>query len=125
MSQNIWDDLWGDTPEPEIAPKSFNAMKLALYFKDKFQLADWSGFGVTNVRALAGALSPWRTKTDADTIVTMMDAYLTDPTLRGKNPGWQDFLYRAEQIHAKLNPSLVKDKWDLLEEEWDAAHRDV
>jgi hypothetical protein len=123
VSPGAWGDLWDDTSEEEVVPKSsFNSMKLAEYFRKRFQAAAWSGFGVINVRAMAGSLTNWKDKTDSATMMSMMDLYMQDASLRGKNPGWQDFLYRAEQISAKLAPVVVEDKWDRLEREWEEKH---
>lgn len=120
MSQEVWDDLWGDSKEEEIAPKSsFNSIELATYFRKIFQAAKWSGFGVVNICTFAAALTHWKTKTDSATMRSMMDLYVTDASLRGKNPGWQDFLYRAEQISAKLTVIEPEDKWAKYEREWE------
>lgn len=121
-AQNIWDDLWGDSEKEEIAPESsYNSNYLAKYFQDRFFEAPWqSGFGMVNLRALAGALAKWKPKTDFDTVKAIIDRYMTDQSFRGKNPGWQDFLYNAERIAQSLLP--VKDKWDLMEEEWEKKY---
>lgn len=123
-SQNIWDELWGDSEKEEIAPKSsYNSVKLAQYFQTKFFSAAWhSGFGMVNQRALAGALAKWKPRTDSDTVKVMIDRYMDDESFRGKNPGWQDFLYNAERISESLKPVEIKDKWDLLEEELERKH---
>jgi len=123
-TQDIWDDLWGSPDEPEVPIKSsYNSNHLARYFQDKLFAAPWySGFGMVNLRALAGALAKWKSKTDSDTVRAMMDRYMEDASLRGKNPGWQDFLYNSERIAQHLKPVVVKDKWDLLEEEWENNH---
>jgi hypothetical protein len=123
VSPGAWGDLWDDSDKEEIVPQSsFNSMKLAEYFRKRFQAAAWSGFGVVNSRAMAGSLTNWKDKTDSDTMMSMMDLYMKDASLRGKNPGWQDFLYRAEQINAKLHPVLVEDEWDKIEREWEEKH---
>lgn len=125
MSQNIWDDLWGSSSKEETAPKSsFNAMELAKYFQSEFQNAQWhSGFGLINVRALAGAIAKWKSRSDADTVRSMINLYMSDASVRGKNPGWTDFLVQAEQIHAKLKPATpAPNKWDLMEQEWERKY---
>jgi hypothetical protein len=125
MSQDIWDDLWGDSKEEEIAPKSsFNSIKLAQYFQEQFMKAPWQkGFGIVNLRVLGAALAKWKTTADSDTVKAMIDRYMSDPDMRGTNPGWPDFLYHAEQIAASLSntgeKTQLKDKWDLMEEEWE------
>jgi hypothetical protein len=52
----------------------------------------------------------------------MVDLYMSDASVRGKNPGWTDFLGHAEQISAKLNPSSKKSEWDLIQEEWEKEY---
>lgn len=123
-SQDLWDDLWGSPKEEEIPIKSsFNSVKLAQYFQDKFIGATWhSGFGMVNVRALSGQIAKWKSRTDSDTVKAMIDLYMEDSSLRGPNPGWTDFLRQAEQISARLNPVAAKSEWDLIEEEWEQKH---
>lgn len=125
MTQNIWDDLWGSPKKEEVPAKSsFNARELAKYFQDQFIGAEWhSGFGMVNVQALSSHIAKWKSRSDSATVRAMIDLYMTDASMRGKNPGWQDFLGHAEQIHAKLNASPEKDDdWDKfmrqLEEEY-------
>ena len=115
-SQNIWDDLWGSPNEEEIPIKSsYNAVKLARYFQDQFIGAPWhSGFGMVNIKALAAQLAKWKSRTDSATVRAMIDLYMTDATMRGKNPGWTDFLGHAEQISAKLKPQSTEDEWERL-----------
>ena len=119
-ADEAWNDIWGDS-DKEITPmSSYNSMKLAQYFRNKFQAASWNqGFGVTNMKALAGAFAQWKGKQEAVTVMAMVDKYMADPSLRGKNPGWSDFIFRAEQIAASLSSVPVKDKWTLMEEEWE------
>jgi len=123
-AQNIWDDLWGSPEEPEVPIKaSYNSNHLAKYFQDKLFAAAWySGFGMVNLRALAGALAKWKTHTDSDTVRTMINCYIAEENFRGKNPGWQDFLYNAERIATSLKEVPSKDKWDLMEEEWEKKY---
>lgn len=129
-AQNIWDDLWG-SPEEEapIKPSTYNSVKLARYFRHAITQAPWHrGFAMVNERALAGALAQWKSKTNHDTVLSMMDAYMADETLRGKNPGWQDFLYRAEQIASSLTSTgekTQKSVWELEEEKWNLEHPDA
>lgn len=124
MSQDIWADLWGSPKEEEVPIKSsYNSIHLAKYFQDKFLEAQWhQGFGMVNIRAMAGALAKWKSRTDSDTVRAMMDKYMEDAQFRGRNPGWQDFLYNAERIAEALKPQQVKDKWDLMEEEWEKKY---
>lgn len=127
-SQNIWDDLWG-SPEKEEVPikSSYNSIELARYFQESFIGAEWqSGFGMVNIRALAGALAKWKSHADSATVKSMVDLYMSDAQYRGTNPGWQDFLYHAEQIATSLlntgENTQPKDKWDLMEEEWEKKY---
>ena len=115
-SQNIWDDLWGSPKEEEVPIKpSYNSVELAKYFQDKFIGAEWhSGFGMVNIQALAAQFAKWKSRTDSATVRAMIDLYMTDATMRGKNPGWTDFLGHAEQISAKLKPQSTEDEWERL-----------
>jgi hypothetical protein len=119
-SQDIWDDLWGSPEEKEIPVKSsYNSIDLAKYFQDKFIGAPWhSGFGMVNVKALAAQFAKWKSRTDSATVRAMIDLYMTDASLRGKNPGWTDFLTQAEQINAKLTPTEKTSEWDDMWEDW-------
>jgi hypothetical protein len=120
-SQEIWDDLWGSPNKKEVPIKSsFNSVALAKYFQDKFIGAKWhSGFGMVNIQALAAQFAKWKSRTDSDTVRAMIDLYMTDASVRGKNPGWTDFLGHAEQINTKLNPVKSEEIWDRLQEEWE------
>lgn len=123
---NIWDDLWKKSEPETKKPSSYNSMQLAVYFQERFIAAPWqNGFGLINVRALAGSLAKWKSHAEHATVLAMIDRYMDDPEVRGKNPGWQDFLYHAEAISAKLKPEVKKDKWDLLEERWNLEHPDA
>lgn len=115
-SQDIWDDLWGSPKEEEVPTKpSFNSVELAKYFQDKFIGATWhSGFGMVNIQALAAQFAKWKSRTDSATVRSMIDLYMTDASVRGKNPGWTDFLGHAEQISAKLSPQSEEDEWERL-----------
>jgi len=115
-SQNIWDDLWGSPKEEEVPIKSsYNSVVLARYFQDQFIGAEWhSGFGMVNLKALAAQFAKWKSRADSDTVKAMIDLYMTDASVRGKNPGWTDFLGHAEMISAKLKPSTGEDEWTRL-----------
>lgn len=122
MTDSVW-DMWKDEKEEVTPPPSFNARELAKYFQDQFIGAPWhSGFGMINVQALSGAIAKWKSRTDSDTVKAMIDLYMTDASVRGKNPGWTDFLAHAEQINAKLTAKPTKSEWDLIEEEWERTH---
>lgn len=120
-SQNIWDDLWGSPKEEVPIKSSYNSVTLAKYFQDKFIGAEWhAGFGMVNLQALAAQLAKWKPRTDSATVKAMIDLYMTDASLRGKNPGWTDFIRQAEQIHARLKPAEPeKSEWDLIREQWE------
>jgi hypothetical protein len=130
----LWDDLWGDS-EKELAPvASYNSNKLARYFQDKYQSAPWNtGFGIVNQRALAGTFAKWKGKHDPKTITAMIDLYMEDERFRGKNPGWSDFLFHAEQLGKAVlgmartilytgEKSQPKDRWTMMQEEWERQH---
>ena len=123
-AQDIWDDLWGSPKEEEIPIKSsYNSIELAKYFQDKFIEAKWhSGFGMVNMKALAAQFAKWKSRADSATVKAMIDLYMTDESLRGKNPGWTDFLGHAEQINAKLTAKPAKNEWDLIQEEWEREY---
>lgn len=120
---DLYKELWGSSEE-EAPTVSFNAMSLARHFKKQFDLALWSGFGMVNLTALAAQFNRWKGKVDQETIKSCIDLYMNDPELRGKNPGWQDFLYRLEQIHAKLGAVPTEDKWARIEREWEEKYGD-
>lgn len=123
MTESPW-DMWKDEKgEVTSPPPSYNPMKLAIYFQDKFIGAEWhSGFGMVHVKALAAQFAKWESRTDSATVRAMIDLYMSDHTVRGKNPGWTDFLGHAEQINAKLKPQSTEDEWTrlarLVEEEY-------
>jgi hypothetical protein len=130
MSQELWDDLWGSPKEEEVPSKSFNSMTLAKYFRDGLMKASWyKGFGMVNMLALAKNIKAWKDQGE-ERIKLLIDTYLTDESLRGKNPGWQDFLYNAERIAESLDrkPS-TKDysgtNTDKEYEEWLKANGDA
>lgn len=106
-SQNLWDDLWG-SPEPEIPMKSFNSIKMAQYFQERLFDASWStGFASVDIRALSSQLVKWRNNgATAEDVTAMIDLYMSDNTMRGKVPGWKDFLYRREQLSEHLKKSV-------------------
>lgn len=130
MSQEFWDDLWGSPKEEEVPSKSFNSVTLAKYFREEMLKSKWyKGFGMVNILALAKAIKAWQDQGE-DRVKQLIDKYLTDDTVRGRNPGWQDFLYNAEKVAEALDrmPS-VKDysgtNTDTEYEEWLKAHGDA
>jgi hypothetical protein len=102
---DVMKDLWGPS-EDEVAPSGvvWNVVSVAQYFDRKVRSAPWSnGFNLTHITALAGQLKKWRTagKTEQE-VKALMEVYFTEPLARGVNPGWKDFLSRAEQISVML-----------------------
>lgn len=98
-SQNIWDDLWG-SPEPEVPIKSsYNSIHLAQYFQEELNRAPWyNGFGIINMRALAGQISKWKGKVTHDQVKQMVDLYLSDRKYRSLTPSWLDFVARRDEL---------------------------
>lgn len=125
-SQNIWDDLWGSSEEETpIKSSSFNSIKMAQYFQERLFAATWStGFAAVNIRAMAGQFSQWkRNGATKEDIEEMINVYMIDSDCRGKNPGWQDFLSRREQIAQSIVQHNEKmealDNYDKRMEEYD------
>lgn len=123
-SQDFLDDLWGSSKEEAPAKSStFNSVKLALYFEHKLQDSSWyTGFGIVNRRALAGAFARWKQSgLTSDQAYAMVDAYMGHADLRSKAPGWQDFINRRDAILAHLTKHLHEpvDKWADAEAEYD------
>lgn len=121
-NQDFLDELWGASSEAPQKPSTFNSVKLALYFRERFFEVTWtSGFASTDVNALAGALAKWKKAGAlADDVIAMIDKYMDDPSVRGKNPGWRDFLYHKEQISAALAKTEKTSVWSDRVEESDA-----
>lgn len=127
-SHTLWDDLWG-SPEPEVPIKSstFNSVKMAQYFQRCLFDAYWStGFASVNLKALSGQFAQWKKNgATSDQVTAMIDLYMLEPTMRGKVPGWQDFLSRREQLASYLSNTGEKsqekplDNWDRREAEYD------
>lgn len=122
VSQNIWDDLWGSPDEEEAPIKSstFNSITLAQYFQRQYSASKWlKGFASVNIRALAGQFAQWKKGgMSAEQVTSMIDAYMVESSLRGNNPGWQDFLYRSEQIAQYLGKSeQVQEELDKIDQE--------
>lgn len=121
-SQDFLDDLWGTSSEVPHKPSVFNSVKMAQYFQQRFFESEWtSGFASVNVQALSGALAKWKKAGAlAEDVTAMIDRYMDDPAVRGKNPGWQDFIYRKEQIAAALAKTEKTSVWSDRVEETDA-----
>lgn len=119
---DIWDDLWG--PSEEVAPpESFNALKLARYFRNKYEKAPWNGgMGSINMLAFAAQIKRWKGNVEHDTVIKVMDAYFDDASNRGKNPGWQDFVFRANVILQKLGTPALEDEWTIIQKQWEREH---
>ncbi len=109
---DVKNDLWGPS-ESEAALLGFwNANDMAEYFRVAMTKSSWySGVGSYNSRAMAASFKKWREagKTEED-VKALIDCYHDTPEARGTNPGWKDFLYRAEAISAMLRkPEPVKE----------------
>lgn len=117
--EDVLSDLWGDSSDEESPPVvQWNAMGLARHFDRALRSAPWhNGYAMTNMRALAGQLKKWKTdgKTEEE-VRALIDFYMSDVTARGYNPGWKDFLYRAEQNSAKLTPKEVETAKEEIKE---------
>ena len=109
-------DLWGPS-ESEAALLGFwDATKMAEYFYLAMKQADWySGVGGMNRLAMATNFKKWReTGKTEEEVRKLIDFYHYQPDARGLNPGWRDFLYRAEQISAMLpKPEPEKEETPL------------
>lgn len=101
MVSDVW-DMWKELEEPEPVVVKFNSNTLATYFQRQFSRAAWSsGFALSNHAALRGAFAKWKKAgATAEQVTAMIDAYMSQPELRGSNPGWKDFLYQREKIAA-------------------------
>lgn len=106
---DVLSDLWGDSSD-EGSPSvvQWNAMELAKYFDRELRSAPWhQGFSMTNMRALAAQLKKWKTDgKEEEEVRRLIDFYMNDASARGLNPGWKDFLYRAEANSAKIAPKV-------------------
>ena len=130
--EDVMSELWRDEDftSPAIGfggreKVAWDAKKMARYFESSLFDAKWhKGFVMVNIEALARQLCKWREsgKTEAE-VRALIDTYMTVPEARGFNPGWKDFLYRAEKIAGMLSPEViqepVKDKDALLDEAWE------
>lgn len=109
---DVLSDLWGDSSSEEPPTGvSWNASKMAQYFDKQTRHAPWTnGFIMTNVTVLSGYLKKWREagKTEAE-VRELIDFYVSTAEARGRNPGWKDFLARAEMNSGMLHkPEPVK-----------------
>lgn len=115
-SQDFLDDLWGSSEEKTPTKSSkYNSVDLSIYFRDSLINASWyKGFGIVNLRALAGQFAKWKkTGLTRDQAYGMVDAYMSTYTLRGNAPGWQDFVNNRDKILGAV------DKKPEAVEEWD------
>jgi hypothetical protein len=124
VNEEFLKDIWGPS-EIEVAPSgvTWNALKMAQYFQNELFKQHWcKGFAMVNVRALSSALSKWRTQgKTSEQVTALIDTYMSDASVRGQNPGWQDFLYRAEKISARVPETRQKTKMELLEEAYEVG----
>lgn len=121
---DVINDLWG-TPEVEESPAfvddKWNALKMAKYFEAEMFKQKWAtGFAYVNVIALTSIMKKWKSQgKKASEVQALIDSYMKDDSLRGRNPGWQDFAYRAEEIHAKVAATPPKSRTELLEDAYE------
>lgn len=113
-------ELWGDSSSEEPPTGVlWSAPKMARYFDTQTRHAPWTnGFIMTNTQALAAQLKKWREsgKTEAE-VKELIDFYVSSAEARGFNPGWKDFLYRAEKNSAMLRkPEPVKEEPPMKEQ---------
>lgn len=125
----MWQDEEADAPSPAIGfggreKVAWNATKMAQYFEKKLFAARWhKGFVSVNIQALSTQFIKWRNRGKTEEEVrTLIDKYMSDEKHRGQNPGWRDFLTRADRIAATVAPTAPEkpsnDLQALLEEAW-------
>src|SRR6266446_4498574 len=120
MNDEFLNDLWGSSDEDiPIKSDNFNSNLLSKEFQDALHRASWSsGFGMVNQRALASQFATWkRHGATMEEVRSMIKLYMSDESMRGNNPGWQDFLLHREQLSATLR--RPKSRTDLLEEAYE------
>lgn len=117
-------DLWG-SPDVEEAPavvdENWNSLKMAKYFESEMFKQNWAtGFAYVNVMALTNVMKKWKAQgITASQVRELIHAYMTDTSLHGKNPGWQDFAYRAQGISAQRVSEPSKSRTELLEDAYE------
>lgn len=116
--------VWGPSESeeaPAVVDDKWNALKMAKYFETEMFKQKWAtGFAYVNVRALTSIMQKWKSqgKTGPE-VQSLIDTYMRDDSTHGRNPGWQDFAYRAEEIHAKASVKVSKSPTELLEEAYE------
>lgn len=119
-------DLWG-SPDVEEAPAvvddKWNALKMAKYFETELFKQKWAtGFAYVNVIALTNVMKKWKAQgITGSQVRELIDTYMADTSLHGKNPGWQDFAYRAQGIHAQASAKPSKSRTELLEDAYETG----
>ena len=125
VSQDAWDDLWGSSEEKApTKSSSYNSVNLARYFQEQLLRSSWyRGFGVVNIQVLASQFAKWKNVVTADRLTAMIDFYMNTADQRGNAPGWQDFVYRRDQLLSALLKSEEQeqelDNYELRMEEYD------
>lgn len=125
VSQDAWDDLWGSSEEEApIKSSSYNSVKLAKYFQESLLRSQWyRGFGIVNIAALSSHFAKWKKTITVDQATAMVDLYMNSADQRGKAPGWEDFVYRRDQLLAALTEKEEiqeeLDSYDRRMEEYD------
>lgn len=127
---SVW-AMWQDTDDsgPAIGfggreKVAWNATKMAQYFEKKLFEAKWHrGFVSVNIGALSTQFIKWRNrgKTEEE-VQSLIDLYMTVESSRGSNPGWRDFLSRADRIAATVTSEAPQggseDREALLDQAW-------
>lgn len=129
---NVW-AMWQDEEETSPSPAigfggrekvAWDSNKMSRYFEKKLFEARWhKGFVVVNHFAMKSHFTKWRDrgKKTEEEVKGIIDAYMSREDLRGRTPGWRDFLYRAEAVAEALNVPVTsqEQKRTLLEEAWE------
>lgn len=130
-SQDILSDLFGGSSEKEVplgrsgTRVAWDTKKMATYFERSLSRAKWyKGFIFVNKMAMASQFGLWRNsgKTEAD-VKALIDLYMKEDTPRGRVPGWRDFLYRAEQLAARVDTIASVTSEEVEEDPLDRAMR--
>lgn len=118
MNEDFYKELWGSSEEaaPSVV-KGMNSVAIAKEFERQLFNQKWcKGFAAVNVRALAAQIAKWkRAGQTEETVRRLIETYMTVPEARGANPGWRDFIFRAEQIAAMVPQAAPKSKYELLD----------
>lgn len=122
MNEEFYKELWGSSEEAApVVVKGMNSVALAKEFERQLFSQKWcKGFASVNVRALAAQIAKWkRAGRTAEDVSRLIETYMSDPEARGSNPGWRDFIFRAEQIAAMVPQTAQKSKYELLDQAYE------